>query len=71
MFKNNFTQAELDFKKFHDLANDNPILHPLSHIVLISVAIKKKDKHLALEHTWLAICAPLASVRNIFVQIQQ
>ena len=71
LLKNNITDAEREFKRFHDLVNNHPVYHPLSHIALIGLAVKKRDGRSTLEHTWLALCAPIASIRNIFVQSRQ
>ena len=68
LFRNKTEEAEEAFVQFHDLVNNSAILHPVSHILLVSVALKKRDRRLLLEHSWLAICAPIVSVRNIFVQ---
>ena len=67
---NRLDEAEKDFSLLHDLVNENPILHPLSHLLLLNIALSKRDKRIAMMHIWLATCAPFASLRNTFLKSQ-
>ena len=67
---NRIDEAQRDFSYLHDLVNDNPILHPLSHLLLLNIALSRRDKRLVLKHIWLATCAPFASLRNTFLKNQ-
>ena len=62
---NKVIEAERDFSHLHDLVNGNPLFHPLSHLLLLNIALYQRDKKHALKQIWLASCAPFASIRNI------
>ena len=71
LFNNKTEEAELDWIQFHDLVNDHFFLHPLSHALLMGVAMRRRNKARIVEHAWLAACAPIVSIRNVFVQSQR
>ena len=56
-----YNQANILCQKMHGKVQLSCSLHPISHLILANIALKKGENELFLEQCWLTFWAPLAS----------